>query len=71
MKHILKIKASKGLVRLSAVPKVEPGAPLSSSASQRRKVSVSSLTSTVPRTAEEIRKAIAQGRFAELKPEQV
>ncbi|WDZ95770.1 hypothetical protein Herbaro_20190 [Herbaspirillum sp. WKF16] len=39
-------------------------------ASPRRKVSLSSLTSTPPRSLEQIREAFAQGRFAELKPDQ-
>ncbi|PLY59567.1 hypothetical protein HBH1_02077 [Herbaspirillum sp. BH-1] len=36
----------------------------------RRTVSLSSLTSTPPRSPEQIREAFAQGRFAELKPDQ-
>lgn len=39
-------------------------------ASPRRTVSLSSLTSTPPRSPEQIREAFAQGRFAELKPDQ-
>lgn len=70
MKRILKINASKGYVRVSTGPKAEPDTPPSTSASQRRKVSLSSLTSTPPRTVDDVRKAIAQGRFAEMKPEQ-
>lgn len=70
MKRILKINATKGFVRTSTVPKDEPSTPPSLTASPRRKFSLSNLTSTAPRTADEVRRAIAQGRFAELKPEQ-
>ena len=71
MKRILKINASKGYARISTNKKVETPMPPDPSASQRRKISLSSLTSTAPRTTDEVRRAIAQGRFAELKPEQV
>jgi hypothetical protein len=70
MKHILKTNASKSFVRTSAGPKNEQSAPPSNTASVRRKFSLSSLTSTAPRTADDVRRAFAQGRFAELKPEQ-
>jgi hypothetical protein len=69
MKRILQINASKGYVRISTGPGAEP-TPASPSAPPRRKVSLSSLTSTPARTVDDVRKAIAQGRFAELKPEQ-
>ncbi|MDR6584335.1 hypothetical protein [Herbaspirillum frisingense] len=38
--------------------------------STKQQVSLSDLTSTPPRTEEEIRRAIAEGRIAELKPDQ-
>jgi len=38
--------------------------------SPKRLVSASDLTSTPPRTAEDIRRAFAEGRIAELKPDQ-
>ena len=71
MKRTVKVGASTGYSHISTGPKAQPGTSLGPSVSQRRKVSVSSLTSTAPRTADEVRIAIAQGRFAELKPEQV
>lgn len=70
MKRILNTKASKGYVRLSTDQQAEPNAAPNTAAPQRRKFSLSSLASTAPRTADEVRQAIAQGRFAELKPEQ-
>lgn len=70
MKRILKSDASKGFVRTSTVPRDEPGLQPSTAAPSRRKFSLSNLTSTAPRTTDEVRRAIAQGRFAELKPEQ-
>lgn len=70
MKRILKIDPKNGIVRTSTGPEYEPSTVPSTAVPQRRKLSLSDLTSTAPRTAEEVHRAIAQGRFAELKPEQ-
>lgn len=67
MKRILKIDPKNCIVRTSTSPKDEPSTAPSP---QRRKLSLSDLTSTAPRTAEEVHRTIAHGRIAELKPEQ-
>jgi hypothetical protein len=70
MKRILKINSSKGSVRISTGPAGAPAVPANTPAQPRRKFSLSNLRSTTPRTADDIQRAIAQGRFAELKPDQ-
>lgn len=78
MKRNLNIKSQRGFADLGPRPKSKPNAPQvapetsasNTATSARRRFSLSSLKSTGPRTAEDIQKAIAQGRFAELKPEQ-
>ena len=70
MKYILKTSVNTDLVRTSTRPKDESTVPSSTTASQRRKFSLSNLTSTAPRTDDDVRRAIVQGRFAELKPDQ-
>lgn len=56
--------------RASTGPEDDPGTQGSTAVLQRPKVSLSSLTSTEPRTSEDTRRTIAQGRIAELKPDQ-
>ena len=70
MKRILKINSPKGFVRVSNSPTGTLVVPASTPAQPRRKFSLSNLRSTTPRTADDIQRAIAQGRFAELKPDQ-
>ncbi|MBP0599160.1 hypothetical protein J8I26_13655 [Herbaspirillum sp. LeCh32-8] len=58
--------------RIQAPAGSSAGADIGSKISEapRQLVSASDLTSTPPRTAEDIRRAIAEGRVAELKPDQ-
>lgn len=69
----LNIKSQKDVVHFAKGSKNQPKHEVSGASAttpQRRKFSLSSLDSTAPRTVDDIRRAFAQGRFAELKPEQ-
>jgi antitoxin ChpS len=70
VKDTPKSNAVQSFGRTSKTSVGEAGEALSNTGPARRKLSLSDLNSTVPRTAEEVRRLIAQGRFAELKPEQ-
>lgn len=70
VKRMLKITARKGSVRTSTEPGYESSTPSSKAVPERRRLALSSLTSTGHRTAEDVQTAIAEARFAELKPGQ-
>jgi len=57
-------------VRVESVASSEADANTETSDSPKRLVSASDLTSTPPRMEEDIRRAFAEGRVAELKPDQ-
>lgn len=67
VKRVLIITARKGSVRTSTESGYESSTPSSKAVSARRRLALSSLTSTGPRTAEDLQTAIAEARFAELK----
>lgn len=70
MKSTPENSVRKSFGRTSKTSVGEAGEAQCNTGPARRKLSLSDLNSTAPRTAEEVRRLIAQGRFAELKPEQ-
>lgn len=65
-----KVQIALGRVRVLSGSPEGGGIRTETPNSARRLVSASDLTSTPPRTEEDIRRAIAEGRVAELKPDQ-
>lgn len=70
MKHSSETATGKDLAHTSTAPEDVSETTSNTPTSQRRVVSLSDLTSTPPRTPEDIRRAFAEGRVAELKPDQ-
>lgn len=70
MKPIIKTNVRQKTFSASGSAKSELVPQAIAVSAPRRKFSLSNLTSTAPTTAEDIRRVIAQGRFAELKPDQ-